>query len=237
MSELGIEMTAMAALPQALASSRSLAVFDIDGTLYSANTLYECLEGFHTARATPWRWFFRSARTRPGQFFWAAIARLARADLCRRIAFRSLRGIDVCSLDDACRAYVHDILPDRQISQTLALLNACGDRGYDVRLVSGSMGPLVRHIARVNGIDKWLAAEPDVSMGHYTGAIADDVQGSKLAAVEQAWRSFDELIVVTDNKNDLPLVKRADHAWVITKAGNVDWWCRHQLAHVSLIEV
>lgn len=225
-------------LPQsAAAASRSLAVFDIDGTLYSANTLRDCLERFHADRSTPWRLFFRAARSVPGNLFWAAIARVVRQDLFRRMAFLSLRGVDERSLDDACRAYVYDVLPDRRCDAAMELLRTCRARGYQVRLVSGSMAPVVRHIGRINDVGEWLAAEPVVKEGRYTGAIAHDVQGRKLAAVEQAWPSFDELIVVTDNKNDLPLVKRADRAWVVTKTRNVDWWRGQKLAHVSLIEI
>ena len=224
--------TAVARVPTA----SSVAVFDVDGTLYSINTLYDFLERFHAARSRCWWAFFRSARTLPGKLFWALVTRVTPGELLRRLAFRSLRGVDETSLDAACRAYIRDVLPAHAVEEVVALLRECRELGYTVLIVSGSIAPLVREISQALDADGWLAADPVTVDHRFTGAIAGDARGRKLAVVEQAYPEIADLVVVTDNREDLPLIRRADRAWVVSRSKNLTWWRSRALEHATLIE-
>lgn len=215
----------------------SLVVFDVDGTLYDVNTLYGFLERYHAGQSWTKYTFFRLSRSLPGKVFWFLLTKLTRCELFRELAFRSLRGTLVACVANACREYVAEVLPQRERVNIMGLLQHYRKEGCRVVLVSGSAQPIIEEIGRILRVDACLAVELDAVDGHYTGQLTRDIRGRKLDVLRKAYPHLKDFVVVTDNKEDLEIVRAASQAWVISKPKNKSWWEGQDLTNTEIIEV
>lgn len=214
-----------------------IAVFDVDGTLYDLNTLYDFLERYHAGGSRIRQALFRTSRTLAGKVFWFGATRLTPGELFRHLAFRSLRGERVADVTAACAAYVDEVLPAHARTAVSDRLQAYRASGAHVVLASGSLQQLIDAVAWQVGADAALAVELEVDRGRFTGRVVRDVRGQKWRVLQEAYPELDRFDVVTDNQDDLEIVRAATRATVVTRARHRTWWDGQRLAHVEFVDV
>lgn len=212
-----------------------MVVFDLDGTLYDENTTYAFLERYHRAHGW-WRSrLVRSGRTLPGRFAWRVLGRLARRDLFRAAALRSLRGEPVERVLSHVEAYVDELAP-KAVAAVMARLEAARSEGARLVLASASLEPVACAVARRLRMSGCIASKPQAVGGRYTGAWADDVRGRKLVALRRAYPDVGAFAVVTDNPDDDDLIAAAERAAVVVRDARAARRWAAAWPHVEIVE-
>lgn len=203
----------------------ALAIFDVCDTLYAANTTVAYLEhlarrGGHPAVA---RSIDRWTSRRSPLFLAGAVAhRLLGRDLARERLIASLHGEPRDTLQAAARDFAANVLPALANAPLIERLEAHRSVGDRVMLLSSSLDIVIAPIAT------WLGAEFAASTlgfrdGRCTGKLERDLTGNKGNIVRDMTRDVpSRLIVYTDNRTDLALVRLADRATIVIPRGRRD---------------
>lgn len=237
MVEFMIEYSPFLVNEKNLKESRSVVVFDLDGTLYDVNTLYGFLEFFYKKKSLTKYSFFRLSRSIPGKVFWYIITKITPGELFRNIALSAFHGADVDAIADACELYVTSVLQEKHYDEPMKLLVKHLEQKDYVVLISGSADPIVNAVADHLGIEHYYSLQLEKVNGTYTGNVLNDVRGDKLNVVKKKVPIFNGFLVVTDNKDDIDLVTEAVQAFVVTRKKNKFWWESQMLNNIELIEV
>jgi phosphoserine phosphatase len=168
----------------------------------------------------------------------ALLFRLLGVDVIRCLAVWSLKGESVDDLKSSAILYVMDSHELEPIKQTMALLRRLREDAYDIVLVSASLSFVVEAIAKQMGVNRWFASTLAVKDGKLTGHFDRDLFGKKEKLVEELFSPIDDLIVVTDSKTDLALVRMASKSVLIchTKKA-IKFWKSKSLNNFKIIEV
>lgn len=181
---------------------------DICWTLYRSNTTFDFLDatitapGYHRLR----RWS-RNALIRRLNIVWL---RLTGHDAIREKALRYLNVYSPEQVEVMADRFVREVLSEKKIQ---ASWDTIADR--EVVLVSGTIPPIARAVARVIGTDKVHAG--DIFKRH----------------IRHAYPYYD---IITDNLTDIPLVRDAEEATIILYKNQSRWQKALQGKKVHYIE-
>lgn len=197
---------------------RPIAIFDVCGTLYQENTTRGFLTYFHQTKAsraygrTEWMW---TSTFSPIFYFGAIAYRWLGRDLARQMLLRSLAGVPRATIVEAARDYVATVLPAKRIEPLHAKLREHREAGDRVVLVSNSIDVVIEQIAQALGVE-WRASEIGFAGDRCTGRLQTDLTGRKSAELVRLdpYRKS-PLLVYTDNRSDIDLVREADFATII----------------------
>ncbi|WP_222927023.1 HAD family hydrolase [Sphingomonas gilva] len=203
-------------------SERAVAIFDVCGTLYDANTT----AGFVTyvAERSERRFAALStaatlSRLSPLRYGLRVVGLVLRRDLGRAVLLHTLRGLPESRLDMWAREYVAERLSLVQIAETHACLRAAQQQGDRVVLVSNSIDPVVRAIAARLNTD-YVSSRLEIVDGRATGRLAQDLTGIKHELVEHVRQGCaGRLTVISDNASDAQLLALADRPVIVRHRG------------------
>lgn len=217
----------------------NIAVFDVCGTLYQSNTSLDFVEFFlrqrrHVAGAA----YMQLSRSKPGKLLHYASARYLKRDLLRSTAAALLRGATQEELEQASRAFVQTVLSRRRKPNVLALLERYRASGYQILLLSASFSFVIAAVAEDVRADAFIASELTTDHGVIQGTYAMDLLYRKKAVLLERYPAITDLVVVTDNKADLELLKLASQGYAVyNNTRNYQFWDSLNLNHVQLIGV
>lgn len=198
----------------------ALAAFDVDGTL----TVRDCVRPFLERVGGRPRIAWAIVR-RPFASF-VALARRDRDAVKEIVVGGVLRGRRVDDVDRIGAAFAAEVHPGWLRPDTLARLRWHQQRGDTTVLVSASLGPYLRPLAGLLGIDAVLCTDVHTVSGSDGEATYGDrlVDGNCRAAEKarrlDAWRAEHGLSGATlwaygDSRGDREMLDGADHAvWV-----------------------
>ena len=102
--------------------------------------------------------------------------------------------------------------------------------------MSGSYEFIVKEVASFYNVDDYFASELEVENGLFLGIYKKDILLSKLEILKYNYKKFEELIVVSDNKSDLELMKVADKSFAVcNRAKDCSFW--NQYNFINQIKV
>ncbi|MEX1033244.1 MAG: HAD family hydrolase [Cellvibrionaceae bacterium] len=214
-----------------------VAVIDVDGTLYRANTLFSFSEYFWYRRSTIKWIFLKSGSTLPGKAFFELVSLFGIKNARRSLVIKMFQGVPLSDLQAAAALYVSAVLPKFEVGETFDLVRQFQREGYAIYLISGSIDPIINAVAARVGADWWSSAELESVLNVVVGDLRSDVRGSKLEVLKRQNPHVTEFCAVTDNPEDLELIIASNSAWVITKARKRRWWRRVLPRHAKLMEL
>jgi len=201
-----------------------IAVFDVCDTLYRANTSFAFLDSYFSNNRK-YRLFRRLSRSLPGKLISYPFFRWMKFDLVRILATRFLAGEDVRKIENVSREFVFNQLVTKINPETETLLRELKEKGYKIVLMSGSFGFIVSHVTAYFDADDFFASELASSGGRLTGKFRADQLYTKKGRLESVYPQIEELVVVSDNKTDLELLKMADEAYIVcNKKRDLVFW-------------
>jgi|GEM_PF-1576477 len=193
-----------------------LAVFDVCGTLYRANTMFAFVDAYCRDRRG-YAAFRKLRGSRPARLANAALHRLTGRDVFRAWTLRWLAGAPAAELAACGERLVQGALAGLALGPVTALLHRLRQDGYTIALASGSLDLVVRPAAEALGAAHWAAATLRYTeRGVASGRLQQDLLLAKREWVMASFRDLERLVVVTDNKTDRPLVELADEAYAVT---------------------
>lgn len=203
--------------------ARRIAVFDVCGTLYDANTSRAFVDWLKLGDGAPEGGL---ARSRIASWPNALVYRLTGVDLFRRRYTRGLKGWRQDTIDSRANEFVKTFLSHKVRPEVRALLEGFRNEGIEIVLMSASYDVLIRHVAEYFGASAYHASSLEVANGVLTGRFESDLLGVKHHLLETAFDNVVELTVVTDNKSDLALLRKADKAYIVCSSDRAEAFWR-----------
>jgi phosphoserine phosphatase len=195
-----------------------IALFDVCGTLFTANTTLGFLDFLHACGGNSAyrkrRWAVASRRS-PLFYVLAAVQRAGGRDVPRQVLISSLAGVSGQHVRAMARQYAGMLMATRAVAPIHARLRehqAAGDR---VVLISSSIEPVVAAIAERLDVEFRASVLEEID-GVFSGRLSRDLTGSKHIVLEELRPGpGSHVVAYTDNLSDRPLIEACDRATVV----------------------
>jgi len=197
-------------------------VFDVCGTLYASNTTYDFLL-FYFKKSRLWKYITcRLALSFPSKALLVVVGKLGGKIGLRSYLVGLLADEPVGRVKGSAIRFVNEFLTSKKIHYTHNLLQESIKNGDRIILASGSLFPVVQAIADVLNVDEFIAStlEQDKN-GKYTGLYLLDVKARKMDFLDL---KNSDMVVVTDNRDDLSLIRNAGEVLIVSKRKNIAGW-------------
>lgn len=214
----------------------NVVLIDICGTLFNSNTTFDFLDCY--IHNSSYRRFRRVMKSPLWRYFNSAVYRIFSLDMSRRIALSHLAGYSRHQLDDMAEAFYRDYLLPRKIQPVWQLMESYGNAGTEIVLVSGTIDPVARAVARHIGVERYVSSKLRYDTSDICkGRLADDVLRTKHRKLADMHIVPPYEHVVTDNPKDVQLVQDARQTTIVVHGGIKRWrFLTRNLKNVSFIQ-
>lgn len=172
-------------------------IFDICGTLYNSNTTMDFCE-YRTAGFQ--KMFLKFSKTFLGKVINKLSVKFFNFDLIRMLHIRSLKDLDINTLQKDANDFVEQYLEKKKIDEVHNIL-----KNYDKNdVISATIEPLAKAIAQKLGGLKYISTTLEYKEDKCLGKIKDDLLGNK----QHHFKNHDIEFIITDNKSDLSLCQK-----------------------------
>jgi len=154
----------------------------------------------------------------------ALIFHLTRYDLTKMVFLRFLRGFTREDLLNAATIFYDEYLYARKIDDALDVINKYKEKGYEFCLISATIDVLAEVIGKklhANSVHSTTLIYD--SKGVCSGKLEFDLLGKKLDYSKKQ-QLYPFSIVLADDFSDLPLIRNAKIAYIITYQKNLNRW-------------
>jgi phosphatidylglycerophosphatase C len=205
----------------------SVAAFDFDGTVASGDAVVPFVSSVigrvATARAL--------AQLAP-------LLRYRDRDMMKeRFVTATLTGISEDELREKGRRFARHLQVSKVRPTMLERIEWHRERGHKLVFVSASFDLYLEPLAQILGFDNTLCTQVEFVDGHATGRLANgNIRANAKARALQ--RLFDntpvDLWAYGNSAGDVPMLARADHAFWVTRAGEIRAWSESRRKVVDL---
>lgn len=209
---------------------------DICGTLYRTNTSYSFLSFYFKRNDKIKSIYFSLLLSLPAMVLWKALGTAMDMNWLRNHILALLKGANLGFVEAEARKFVAEILPpleNRSACETARL-------GSPLILVSATLSPLAKAIADHFDAEAYFATRMETKNGILTGKIASDARGRKLELLSlSSYRlQLADSTFMTDNHEDLPLVKKVKKAIIIAPSRkHQQFWLKQKLQGLIFLKV
>jgi HAD superfamily phosphoserine phosphatase-like hydrolase len=212
-----------------------VAVFDVCGTLYDSNTTFDFLD-FVFKDSNSYQLFKYIYKSFIVKLIAYPFYRFFHYDIIRAIATLFLRGKRVDEVEKLAQAFIDSYLEKKKIAYTHHLLKEYQKRGFELVLMSGSYDIVVSKIAKKLQISSFYASRLQREDDILTGRYEEDILWDKATILKRAYPSISTLVVVSDNRSDYALLKRAQSAIAIVKKHKmVAFWQKSDIKNIKIV--
>lgn len=199
-----------------------LALIDICDTLYSSNTTFDFIKWMSGKPGGGG--IFGFLKKIPVKAVNKILFLLFRIDIPRWIVIRRLNGLSKDELLLLANRFYEEFLVPRKKKEVHLILQDLKEQNYDLILVSATLDFIAETIAGKLYIDKFFSTQLYYDNNICKGKIKSDLLGRKERLIIPIIHQYNEVITVTDNKSDLPLIKLSSRSIVVSDKKNVSFW-------------
>jgi HAD superfamily phosphoserine phosphatase-like hydrolase len=139
-----------------------------------------------------------------------------------------LKGKEIEEAQKYAHKFVYTDLVKEIKDSTVKMMNEYKSKGYKIVLMSGSYLFVIEEVAKYFNIDYFYASKLNIVDKLYTGKYEIDILLNKYDILQKEFKKFDKLVVVSNNKTDLELMKFADQSFAIcNKEKDLKFWKPH----------
>jgi HAD superfamily phosphoserine phosphatase-like hydrolase len=207
---------------------------DICGTLYRANTSYRFLAYYFQRNNRIKAAYFRLLLSLPAKVVWKLSGVVVDMEWLRKHLLGLLKGEKEEKVALSAKTFVREVLPGMKNTAAWEKINP----DIPVVLVSATLSPVAKAIAEEMGAEAYFATQMEVVNGVFTGRIASDARNQKLEilSVSNYAPYLSSSIFMTDNKEDLPLVKVVREAIIVADVpAHQRYWLKQQLPGLTFL--
>jgi HAD superfamily phosphoserine phosphatase-like hydrolase len=208
---------------------------DICGTLYRVNTSYRFLAYYFQRNNRIKSAYFRLLLSLPAKVLWKIAGTLMDMEWLRKHLLGLLKGEKEEKVMSEAKAFVGEVLP--RFKNNRAWERIASSR--PVVLVSATLSPVAKAIAEETGAEAYFATQMEVVDGIFTGRIASDARNQKLEllSVSEYAPCLSFSIFMTDNREDLPLLKAVKEAIVVADLpAHQRFWLKQQVPGLTFLK-
>lgn len=213
---------------------KSIAFFDVDGTLLSS-TIAHCYIWLRTSALSPIHKFFWIIGFLPKIVYYLILDRISR-ERFNQVFYRNYRNMDAATVKALATDMFENYLRQKIFPEAISQIEEHREQGDLVVLLTGSLDFIVQPIAEFFEIDSVLAAELAEQNGKFTGKLtAEPLIGEQKAIVlkefaEQAGIPLDVCYAYSDSQSDLAMLEAVGNPVAVNpskalrqKALETDW--------------
>lgn len=195
------------------------AFFDVDGTIVASDIVRYGV-AIRTQEMSSLARRAWTAAYLPRVAWLVALDRVSR-ERFQRSFYRIYGGMETAELDHRSARLFDEFVRPRIRPQAAARIAHHREGGHRVVLVSGSVEPIVRSLARHLGVEDILAARLEAREGMLTGEIeggplAGERKAEAVAAFAlEAGIDLGDAFGYADSRDDVPMLERVAHAAVV----------------------
>lgn len=191
-------------------------IFDLCGTIVKSNTTFDFIKYYHKTKKNHFHFFYMSLLT---SFLGKIFHRIFKFSM-RKAALKTIRGIPLDQLEKTAKKFSEITLKNQKNDIVIKIFNFYNNKNcYDIIIASASISPVVQAFSERLNIP-FVSTILETKDNNVTGNIRYDMKGNKLAS----FMSDDIYLVVTDNFDDLPLIRNSEKAIIITKKKHAHKW-------------
>lgn len=208
---------------------------DICGTLYRVNTSY-CFLAYYFQRNNRIKAvYFRLLLSLPAKVLWKIAGAVMDMEWLRKHLLGLLKGENEEKVMAEAKVFVREVLP--KFKNKNAWDRIASDR--PVILVSATLSPVAKAIADEIAAEAVFATQMEVVDGVFTDRIAADARNRKLELLSDSKYApyLSSSIFMTDNREDLPLLKAVKEAIVIADLKEHQrFWLKQQVPGLTFLK-
>jgi len=213
-----------------------IAVFDVCGTLYNANTTFAFLDDYFSANKK-YLFFRKVSNLFVVKVLNHYIYKYFKMDIIRVVATSFLKGEKVETVASYSHKFVHQKLQNKIKQNIYKKLKQYKEENYTIVLMSGSYEFIIKDVLDYVGADYFFASKLEVNNGVYEGRYEEDILLSKLQLLKKEFPTISTLVVLSDNKTDLNLMLEANEAFAIcNKKKHCSFWKQNQNKKIKILE-
>lgn len=190
-------------------SNVSYYLVDVDGTLFSENTAFGFMLFYFRKRNSLKSNVLKLYRS---SFFKIPLYIAGRLNLDNtfRLAIHGLlKSESIHSVNECAREYIEHILRYKKNDEVWKHI----EQQKNIHLISSSIDPVINALGKKMGAS-WQSSVLEKKKGKLTGKFSMDLKGEKWKYLDSSIKKS-RITVITDNRDDLELLKHADERYVI----------------------
>jgi HAD superfamily phosphoserine phosphatase-like hydrolase len=150
-------------------------------------------------------------------------------NLSKRLKIYQIKGVSKTIIDTLVIRYYNEVLIHHKIKPVHELLLKHLDNNDHVLIVSGGYSPYIKYFSKIYKLQYSFATEiefyKNIATGKFSGK--DCLFNQKLVLIETYLKNnlilFEECLAYSDSVTDLPLLRWADKAYVVSKGNSQKW--------------
>lgn len=213
-----------------------IAVFDVCGTLYDANTTFDFLDSYFCENKK-YRFFRKISGLFPVKILNHYVYKYFKLDMIRVYATGFLKNNSIEDIAVYSKSFVNEHLSKKVNKDIVFMLEEYKKSGYKIILMSGSYEFIVKEVGVYFDVEHFYASKLETKNNVYTGKYEQDLLLSKYQLLSEEFPNITELIVVSDNKTDLDLMLAANHAYAVcNKKKHYKFWEQINNDKITILE-
>ena len=204
-----------------------IAIFDVCDTIYRVNTTFSFLD-YYLGNNKKYIFFRKITKLFPVKVFNYFFYKIFKKDLMRYFGTLFLKGKEIEEAQKYAHKFVYTDLVKEIKDSTVKMMSEYKSKGYKIVLMSGSYMFVIEEVAKYFNIDYFYASKLNIVDKLYTGKYEIDILLNKYDILQKEFKNFDKLVVISNNKTDLELMKFADQSFAIcNKEKDLKFWKPH----------
>jgi len=204
-----------------------IAIFDVCDTLYSVNTTFSFLDKFFFDDKK-YLFYRKISKIFLVKLINYIIYRILKIDLIKICGTFFLKGKSYKQIEKFTFKFVNEELEGEIKTVISSKINFFKERGFRIVLMSGSYDFIIKEVADYFNINEFYASKLRVIDGVFTGKYDIDILDNKIDLLKNNYKKIDKLVVISNNKSDLALMKSADQAYAVcNKEKDLKFWKPH----------
>ena len=118
-----------------------------------------------------------------------------------------LKGKEIEEVQKFTHKFVYTDLAKEIKDSTVKMMSEYKSKGYKIVLMSGSYILVIEEVAKYFNIDYFYASKLNIVDKFFTGKYEKDILLNKYDLLKREFKNFDKLVVISNNKTDLELMK------------------------------
>jgi HAD superfamily hydrolase (TIGR01490 family) len=201
----------------------ALAIFDLDNTLIAGDSDHSWGEFLVAEQRVDAQQFKKSN----DQFYADYVAGSLDIFAYLEFSLRPLTQIPMTELDELHTKFMQQVIAPMQLPKAKALLQKHREAGDRLLIVTATNRFVVEPICHSLGVSEFLAADPEIVDGRYTGKVVGTptYQQGKVIRLKEWLQEQSETLegswFYSDSANDLPLLLEVDNPVAVDPCGKL----------------